>query len=175
MNGNWAERDERLVKLPEDDPEIFAIYINLVYTNTVATRRAEDPKTRDALPAELIRLSHLYVLSEKLCDTAAKNATIEATLASAEEKDTDGKTAIHGWRSIRTMYEGTPKGSPGRRLIVDLWTNSSFQTDYLEENEVHLPRDFFFDVMLALGKERQAAGNHVAKRYDASLYMEAVK
>jgi hypothetical protein len=175
MNGNWAERDERLVKLPEDDPEIFATYINFVYTNTVATSGAEDPKTHDALAAELITLSHLYVLSEKLCDTAAKNATIEATLAAAEEKDTDGKTSIHGWRSIRTMYEGTPKGSPGRRLIVDLWTNFSFKDDFLERNEVQLHRDFIFDVMLALGKERQAAGKHVAKRYDANRYMEAVK
>jgi hypothetical protein len=30
MNGNWAEREERLVNMPEDDPKIFATYINLV-------------------------------------------------------------------------------------------------------------------------------------------------
>jgi hypothetical protein len=155
MNGNWAERDERLVKLPEDDPKIFAAYINVVYTN-IPTSPTEKPMDMRAIDNEYTVLSKLYVLSEKFCDVAAKNATIEAILAVKDEKATDGNDYLPGWLSIRTMYEGTPKGAPGRRLIVNLWTNFGFKEDFMERNEVQLPRDFIFDLMLALGKERQA-------------------
>jgi hypothetical protein len=90
MNGNWAESEERVVKLPDDDPEIFAAYINLVYTNNVATNETKEPKTTDQLSDEHIVLAKLYVLSEKLCDKAAKNA------------------------AINIVYSGTPKNAPGR-------------------------------------------------------------
>jgi hypothetical protein len=36
MNGAWEEADTRVVKLPEDDPDIFALYINYVYTAQLA-------------------------------------------------------------------------------------------------------------------------------------------
>jgi hypothetical protein len=78
MNGNWAESEERLVKLSEDDPEIFAIYINHVYTNNIATNSCEGSKAGDLIRHELLMLSNLYILCENLCDKAGKNAMVEA-------------------------------------------------------------------------------------------------
>ncbi|KAF2827359.1 hypothetical protein CC86DRAFT_209933 [Ophiobolus disseminans] len=76
MNGNWAEREERLIKLPEDDPETFATYINVVYTNRVATNPSSEPKDAVMVGGELIHLCKVYVLGEKLCDIRTKNAAV---------------------------------------------------------------------------------------------------
>jgi hypothetical protein len=35
LNGNWSEKKDRLVKLPEDDTKIFSLYVNLIYTGEI--------------------------------------------------------------------------------------------------------------------------------------------
>ena len=35
MNKGWKEAEDKLVKLPEDDPDIFALYEQLVYTGCI--------------------------------------------------------------------------------------------------------------------------------------------
>lgn len=37
MNGRWTEAETRTIDLTEDDPEAFALYLNLVYKNHVPT------------------------------------------------------------------------------------------------------------------------------------------
>jgi len=174
MNGNWAEREESLIKLPEDDPKIFATYINHVYTSTIATRATDEPRLGTIICDELVCLCKLYVLGEKLCDPAAKNATIEAILTASTEKDGKGQWYYPLRSSIKIIYDGTPAGSPGRRLMADLWTNFSIKTDYFAESAQSLPKEFWFDLALALRKDRPAGKKSVAEANDVSEYLEKV-
>ncbi|KAF2033300.1 hypothetical protein EK21DRAFT_109097 [Setomelanomma holmii] len=173
MNGNWTEREERLVKLPDGNPEIFAIYVNLVYTNIVATIQSEAPKEMGMLTGEFEALSKLFVLSEKLYDTAAKNAVLEAILAVVNEPDAAGKKYYPTCEAVRLMYEGTYTGSSGRRLLVDIWTHINWSC--LELSAVQLPKEFYVDLALAMRRDRPAGRKSVAERSDASQYMVNVE
>jgi hypothetical protein len=42
MNGSWIEQAEPIVKLLEDDLKIFATYINIVYTDQLATNQLDN-------------------------------------------------------------------------------------------------------------------------------------
>jgi hypothetical protein len=173
MNGNWAERDERLVKLPDDDPEVVATYINLVYTNNIATSPTEKPMDMNAILNEYIVLSKLYVLSEKLCDVAAKNAVINAILAVSWERASDGVIYSPSVPAIAIIYAGTPDGSLAREMMADMWT--SVKTDYIVRHKASLPRDFFIDLALALSRDRPADKGNVARQAKADRYHEKMK
>jgi hypothetical protein len=172
MNGNWAERAERLIRLPEDDPEIFAIYVNLVYTNVVATRPAVEVKTTDIFTSEFIELSKLYVLAEKLCDIAAKNAAIESFMATAKERDSGNTQYNPSMSAAKIMYAGTPKGSLGRQLIVDYWTSSQLHNLAAAADE--MPIDLWVDLALVLRRDRPEGRTSLARRSNVDHYLEKV-
>jgi len=46
LNGNWQEAETRVIKLPDDDPEIVALYINFVYTGQLSTAKIKE-KNKD--------------------------------------------------------------------------------------------------------------------------------
>jgi hypothetical protein len=48
LNGNWAESDTRIVKLSEDDPHIFALYLDYVFNGQLATM-GKTPEEFDTL------------------------------------------------------------------------------------------------------------------------------
>ncbi|KAF2122121.1 hypothetical protein BDV96DRAFT_461964, partial [Lophiotrema nucula] len=139
LNGKWEEAETRVVKLPEDDPETFRLWLNFVYTNNLATN-GEDGKAYEEMSieeamavrgAEYIRLSKLYVLAEKLQDCAVKNAVLTAIWDLSEEGRTcgsDGKWVIPWTQEIGILYEGTPQNDSIRRLVVDLWSAVSTES-----------------------------------------------
>ncbi|KAF2679136.1 hypothetical protein K458DRAFT_315059, partial [Lentithecium fluviatile CBS 122367] len=115
MNGNWQEKEEHLVRLPQDKAEIFDYY-----THLVNTRDRARPQTKASLRNEYTLLCHVYVLSEKLLDVKAKNATVKAILKVANESPTDGNWVVPPSHAVRVIYERTPPTSPARVLMVDL-------------------------------------------------------
>lgn len=70
MNGNWKEAEEKVVKLPEDDVEIFELYVQLLYTGLLPLNK------RPEIPEE----------------TATKNATDERK---GENNDLDPASSSH--------------------------------------------------------------------------------
>ncbi|KAF2023293.1 hypothetical protein EK21DRAFT_18013, partial [Setomelanomma holmii] len=63
-------------RLPDDYPDIFRLYISLLYCGNVSTRGA----------TEWIMLCRLYVLGEKLQDCQAKNTIIDAMQCCVQEQ-----------------------------------------------------------------------------------------
>ena len=47
----WKESEEKTVKLPEDDPEAFALYSQLVYTGQIPGMSDNIPQSRDVADA----------------------------------------------------------------------------------------------------------------------------
>ena len=162
-----------MVRLPEDDPETFATYINFVYTNNVATNPSDGVKASSTFSNEFVDLCKLYVLSEKLCDMEAKNATVHAILATNCKKASDGHTYAPGTKAVSIMYAGTLKDCPGRLLMADMWTITTAQ--YLASNADELPRDFLVDLAVAFRKDRPTDKESVAKRADADRYLEKLE
>jgi hypothetical protein len=167
MNGNWAESEERLVKLLKDEPEIFAIYVNYVYTNNIATNSCEGSKAGDLIRHELLMLSKLYILCEKLCDKAGKNATVEAIIAVNTEVDSEGKHYAPGPAAISLLYTGTPEGSPVRQLVADLCTRVSAQAITND-----LPKEFLVDLTISLLNSQDDKRPSIARRNSVGRYLE---
>jgi hypothetical protein len=115
LGGNWAEREDRLVRFPEDCPKVFGIYVNFVYTNEISAA-TELPAGEYAkviqLDNEYLALSKLYVLCEKLQDTRAKNAITRAFIANSAKKDEQGIWYVPSPSMVNILYDGTSCGSP---------------------------------------------------------------
>ncbi|KAF2241958.1 hypothetical protein BU26DRAFT_387892, partial [Trematosphaeria pertusa] len=88
LNGNWEEAHAHIVHLPEDEPDIFGIYLNYVYTGRLHTMSVDSEelatldhnKFRTTVNEEYNNLFCLYILAEKLQDTPTKDATFTALL-----------------------------------------------------------------------------------------------
>jgi hypothetical protein len=128
LNGNWKEAETRIVKLPDEAPDIFGLYLNLVYTGHVHTahKSQEDLMALDEdefvgiICKEYWKLVKVYVLAESLQDVAARNAVVIAMLDLARVRYSDGVGVVPSSGAASFGYAGTPESSPLRRLLVDL-------------------------------------------------------
>ena len=105
--------------MPEDDPSLFKIYVQWLYTDKIFT------KTNDKWGSlDYERLGHLYCLGEKLIDKQFQNRVIDALVTGTREefpREEGGITTRYPTKeSVDAVYKGTPIGSPARRLMVDL-------------------------------------------------------
>lgn len=164
MNSKWLEGQTKVVRLVEDDPDIFEIYINLVYTGRLPI--FDNATTMRNLPKMIedgySQLSHLYVLAEKLQDVKAKNSTVDAIIDIfhshiylGQEYRKKFKPPIPSLESIRIMYNGTPSSQEylchGREILVALvaWyaAPAYFEKKY---NHKDFPAEFLGDLSLEL-------------------------
>jgi hypothetical protein len=133
MNGNWKEAETRIVTLPDDDHRIFDLYMNLVYTGQFITMRKsqeellslDDDDWITFIDEEYDDIFCLYILAEKLQDTATKNTVIAAVMNLTQLKSKDGSWTIPSFPTANKVYISTLKGSPGRRLLVDMLATGS--------------------------------------------------
>jgi hypothetical protein len=184
MNGKWAESESRVVKLPEDKPDVFAIYVNLIYTGHLPTMLKSkeelaglDHKTlRSFTCPEYDSLLCLYVLAEKLQDIAAKGTALAAVFEVSQLTDATGRTSIPHPTAVLFTYENTLKGSPARSLVTDLWSAVSLPCLLMVTQVVRFPKDFLSDLGKVLQEQRpllKGSGN-LASRRGAEAYMESL-
>ncbi|KAF2121994.1 hypothetical protein BDV96DRAFT_593937 [Lophiotrema nucula] len=170
LQGRWAEAETKTVKLSEDDPETFALYAQVAYTNAIpafdvaarpkfeklANRSADECLSASICQKEYEQLSKLYVLAEKIQDQRARNTTAEALLAKVTEEckwimqderwSGNYPACLPGSEAIRIMYEGTGRLCPGRAVIIEAYVEhgSRYSIGNLERDIV--PKDFAYDV-----------------------------
>lgn len=113
----WNEGKERTIPLPEDDPEVVSLYLNWIYNKRILSQSPTNEKGYD----EICLLVKAYVFGEKIQDGRFKDAVIDATIKSTLIPDEDGQTWFPGSADVNRAYNGTPPGSPLRRLMVDFW------------------------------------------------------
>lgn len=184
MNGNWTESETRTINLTEDDPEIFALYLNHVYNNHLPTmaQELEHMQSRDrtaflfALVEESRTIFRSYVLAEKLQDPSAQDAALAAILDLSGLKQGDTIWVPPPYSAIRTVYANTPEGSPARRLLVDLWSNVSGELLRMMHGvKAEVPREFLFDLMIAIRDEAPVNLPNRAKSTGILAYLQNQK
>lgn len=177
LDGNCKEAEENIVRLPKDSPEVFGVYMHHVYTGTLAVR------TRHFLAgspseSECILLAKTYVLSEKLQDVEAKNNALRALMKGmrpiwwAHHRPLANDTTVQTTTSI--IYDGTPQGSPARKLLVDFFTYNAGSDDLqFNGSATHWRNEFIADLavsLLAIGEFPN--GDDPTSLDDTSEYME---
>ncbi|KAF2869129.1 hypothetical protein BDV95DRAFT_670057 [Massariosphaeria phaeospora] len=117
MNGRWAESQDRSIDMPENDPDIFALYLHFLQTQQVPL---SERTGQEGIGDKFRDLTRVYVLAEQLQDSRTKNSVIRSIFASTEIQN--GTFSIPCSHGVALGYGGTPEDSPLRRLYVDLWT-----------------------------------------------------
>ncbi|KAJ4313386.1 hypothetical protein N0V94_006970 [Neodidymelliopsis sp. IMI 364377] len=121
--GEWKEAHDRMVKLPDNDAGVFALYMHFVHTNELAVGTNRVPQDAD-VGYEQFALMQIYVLAEQLQDIKTKNAVLKAILHGTNKKrEHDGCRYYPGEEAINILYKGTPPGSPARKLLVDMYVS----------------------------------------------------
>lgn len=71
MSGAWLESPQHTIQLPEDEPEIFGIYVHWLYYDTL-------PVSCNEPSSEYLNLMKAYTLGDKLLDTKFQDTVIDA-------------------------------------------------------------------------------------------------
>lgn len=121
LSGSWVEAENRVVRLNDSDIEVFETYVHLVYHNEL-TCVPDLPSDLERTVATQSNLAKLYVLCEMLQDVRAKNCIVQALMCSIYKIRDDGKWTIPRRDMIEIIYEGTVKGNPARRALLDVFT-----------------------------------------------------
>ena len=141
----WKGDKDPTIPLKEDSPDIVSLYVHWIYTNRILSRDSASEGSCD----EIGLLVDAFVFGEKLQDGRFKDAIIDAIIKSTNPSNGSGCTWYPGLTEIKHAYEGTPSGSPLRRLIVDCWAlngrkdwdrdglNKDFQADLMGELLAH--------------------------------------
>ena len=129
VKGGFKEAEERTVKLPEDDSELFQIFAGFTYSGAIHSQAPEE-KTPDPWQ-ELTRLANLWGLGEKLQAGELKDAAVDATI---EVLRACGSypTALH-----RNIYPRGTCPSGMRKLCMDIavWEFDDRNMANLEQGE----------------------------------------
>jgi hypothetical protein len=141
LKPEWrAAREGKPIGLEDEDPDIFAGYVQWLYTHQVDTK------------FNTVKRAEMYVLGEVLMDNAFQNAVLGTMIRRVEAK--------HHYpigEEIDIIYNGTNEGSPARRLLVDYYVwgaGSSWVKGYDMANT--RPTDFINNLLLALVTRRPA-------------------
>ncbi|KAF2121993.1 hypothetical protein BDV96DRAFT_464214, partial [Lophiotrema nucula] len=125
LSFEWKEAESRAVLLPKEDPEIFNLYLELIFQGHLPLRRDPEPEDEDSLI--FVILFELYLLCDRIQDIAAQNLIIDAIfeatrLSAGGNMDFTRKFLLPAAEEINIIYGGTAGPCPIRSLLVDMYT-----------------------------------------------------
>ncbi|KAK4547282.1 hypothetical protein LTR36_000937 [Oleoguttula mirabilis] len=150
LSKEWAENVERLVKLPEDRPEVFKAYVQWLYSGRIYS-------INDGNLRNYSLLARMYALGEKLIDPEFQDRVLDAITASARFRHPGIKRGFPSNKAIGIIYDGTPSTSPARRLIVDLHVRYG-GPEWMSADCDKVHPEFTLDLATELMKERRTKG-----------------
>jgi hypothetical protein len=142
----WSElrAEPHDLKLPIDQPaaDAFPVYQHWLYSGKL-------PISGEPVPQVFESLAKAYALGEVLLDTRFRNDVIDTIIVTWNEC----RYSPIG-KPVAIIYEGTPPGSPARRLVSEMCA-FMFHDHPSWMNELgHCPTDFFGDVLKVMAKFR---------------------
>jgi hypothetical protein len=171
LSGDWKEAKDRVVMLPEDDSVTFRRYVYLLYTGSFIVIPDPLPENYRGTD-ERQNLLRLYVLAEKLQDSETENAVLEAMLLSRQLRG-DGLLYLPSYNDITLLYSGTTTGSPMRKMIVEMWSNSE-ASNWLTKETQEWPSDFLYELSVKLLDRRDVPSTDPTATEDISAYVKAI-
>lgn len=148
ISGRWRESTQKTVQLPEDEPEIFGIYVHWLYFGKLSVFR-DDLKSKEQ--KQYRALVKAYSLGDKFMNTKFQNTVIDAIVEESVSPASDGKHYYPNGLDIEYAYNNTNTLSPLRRLLVDMYAfsgNGSWLRDHY--TKANYPQLFIFDLACTL-------------------------
>ncbi|KAK4553605.1 hypothetical protein LTR86_009401 [Recurvomyces mirabilis] len=156
-NERWQKEVQGPLALPEDDPQTFSTYLQILYQDQVVAADNEADWFKE--------MSTNYVLADKLCDTFATNLIMDSIVGYLHGSECE---AAPSPTTVSLIYSSTATGSPLRGLLVQYCaTRARFASCFVNLKNPNTPRAFVEDVALALMKSDlsrpQQASDFVSK------------
>jgi hypothetical protein len=122
---DWKEGQEHRIPLLCDNFTAVGLYVQWIYCGKIFSRPGTaEGEDQDGQPySELRLLVEALIFGEKIQDGAFKDAVIDSLIASINTPGKDDKCWYPSGSMVDRVYEGTPEGSPLRRLMVDIHVN----------------------------------------------------
>lgn len=125
MASDWKESQQRTIHLPDDESEIFALYVHWLYYGTLPVF-CDEP----GLPgnSEYLNLIKTYVLGDKILDCKFQDAAIDAIVEKCLSKAQDGASWFPVGRGdkvcIRQHKRVGSNSRTTRGYVRNLWKKS---------------------------------------------------
>lgn len=157
LNGNFAESKCGVVHLPDEDPKIFELLVNWLYTR----RLPDPPKSGDLFTT----LSELWILADRREIPMLANAVLNAIR--------DETTRL--WKvptvDLPKIYKDTMESSGLRRLAVHLIASTSGPRIITDENKAKWPVEAVWDVLNFVWKMQKEGAKSLDKKACAEMDM----
>ena len=139
INGQFREATERQVRLPEVDVDLFATYVQFVYTKQIVPLDPEEIEKDTQGTKRKIRATELYILADQFGDMLLQNKLIDYCIETVHQS-----RKLFPAIAITLAYQHLPANSKLRKLSVDLFL-ASVSSAWLDQNRDDLPKDFLAD------------------------------
>jgi hypothetical protein len=177
-NDNWKESETRIIEIPQDEPENFAVYINYVYTGQLPTAAKSDQEIEALESGEAIKeiaaeygmLFRVYVLADKLQDFETKNTIMVTAFAISHLRDETERWTAPSSLTVNIIYNGTLPNSPARRFVTDLWTALDIKNIFEVFHDLN--KDFMEDLGDSMKKIQRTDLGNMATKKGIAAYLE---
>lgn len=133
----WEDNQTRDVKLPDEQPELVARYLDFTYGRGLASSKIVSITSAgweaDPYPA----LINLYLFGERAANNNLRNAIISDISRLGSLLDEKGYSWIPDTKDITTIFNGTPATSPLGRLVVDMQVSWGGEMSRDDEKVAH--------------------------------------
>lgn len=149
----WLEESQEPIHLPEDDPDVFQVYLHWLYTNTLPTRINTSGWIGNA---EYIQLAKAYVLGDKLQDGDFQDVVIDMIVDKCKWQSIDGGKWYPAGEIVQKIYDNTLSNSKARCLLVDIYVShgsGSWLYDYSKPHDI--PKEFIYDLTVSFLDKRK--------------------
>ena len=116
LSGKRKESALRTVHLPNDEPEMIAIYVHWLYRGTLPVSCDDS-----GIDTEYTNLVKAYILGDRLLDFKFQNAAIDAIIEKVRTPERDNTRWYPGLDVIIYAYANTTESALIRELFVDLY------------------------------------------------------
>lgn len=150
--GTWKEVKENTVRLPEQAPENFQVFVTFVNAGCIAldhswvTKKMATKSKVTGDDKEWCQIAQLWIMGEYLESTSFQDALVDKTVSILQ---TTGKVPKTMFREI---FTGSISRCGMRKLLADVAVYSWFAADLEEQKSDEAYVEFFKDVAVALKK-----------------------
>lgn len=139
LTGSFAEAATQTVRLDEEDPAIFDLFVTWLYTQRIIP---EDMTSKDV---DWKILAEQYVFADRRSSPSFKNAIIDALATKALDKE----QFLPQYGTIKWIWDNTADKASLRRFMVDYFAHvadldEAFRT---QRDRKRPPLDFVCDVL----------------------------
>lgn len=141
LDGPFEEAKTGVIRMPEDDPDVVAVFVHWLYTKTVLRREGREWIEADKGYFDLARA---YILGDKI----AYDEHMDAVLSSIIDLEAKTVWSSCGLSVLKTVYRSIPStSSPLKYYLVDEYLIQRHAKRTTFSKLENIPKEFLIDVM----------------------------